>query len=177
MIYCRLIYHPALVSRRHGHLPAEFDALSDTPLDDAEQNRVADWTRTVARAYDAGARFCVEARYEKENDWAGGWKWGHESTSPEPGDLTPLNTMDMDFTPSEVDALEAIPPPTPDLQTYDPDRPRKRHWLFWDPPEEEEGGGREASPALERQIHAPTEVSTARTYCGCPRTSYDGPMS
>ncbi|MCJ1472064.1 hypothetical protein MMC13_000709 [Lambiella insularis] len=46
------------------------------------------------------------------------WKWGHESPSPEPEDLTPIDNMkdslldssDMEFTPSEIDALEAIPP-------------------------------------------------------------------
>lgn len=50
----------------------------------------------------------------------------HESPSPEPEDLTPLNTMDMDFSPSEVDALEAIPPPSPPYwqQPFDPDDPR-----------------------------------------------------
>ncbi|KAH0829794.1 hypothetical protein AYO21_06724 [Fonsecaea monophora] len=37
-----------------------------------------------------------------------GWKWRNESPSPEPADLN-----DMEFTPSEVDALEAIRPPTP----------------------------------------------------------------
>lgn len=44
------------------------------------------------------------------------WKWRHESPSPEPEDLTPINnmkdspldTMDMDFTPSEIDDLETI---------------------------------------------------------------------
>lgn len=43
-----------------------------------------------------------------------GWKWRHETPSPEPEDLTPLNTHELEFTPSEVDALEAIPPPTPE---------------------------------------------------------------
>ncbi|PHH92761.1 hypothetical protein CDD83_5385 [Cordyceps sp. RAO-2017] len=38
------------------------------------------------------------------------WKWSRESPSPEPVDMTEL---DLDFTPSEVDALEGIPPPTP----------------------------------------------------------------
>ncbi|KAK4101255.1 hypothetical protein N658DRAFT_410205, partial [Parathielavia hyrcaniae] len=42
-----------------------------------------------------------------------GWKWRHESPSPGPEDLSPLITDEMDFTPSEVDALEAIPPPSP----------------------------------------------------------------
>ncbi|EXJ76942.1 hypothetical protein A1O3_10099 [Capronia epimyces CBS 606.96] len=37
-----------------------------------------------------------------------GWKWRHESPSPEPPDPN-----DMEFTPSEVDVMEAIRPPTP----------------------------------------------------------------
>jgi hypothetical protein len=61
-------------------------------------------------------------RGDWEKDWevpgdrtrpVAGWKWRHESPSPEPEDLTSLNTDEMDFTPSEVDALEAIPPDTP----------------------------------------------------------------
>ncbi|KAK7429380.1 hypothetical protein QQZ08_004193 [Neonectria magnoliae] len=56
-----------------------------------------------------------------------GWKWRHESPSPEPEDLTRLNILDnmegMDVTPSEVDALEAIRPPTPPAWLTDPDGP------------------------------------------------------
>lgn len=37
-----------------------------------------------------------------------GWKWNHESPSLEPEDLRKI-----EFTPSEIDALEAIPPSTP----------------------------------------------------------------
>ncbi|KAK4132422.1 hypothetical protein BT67DRAFT_89442 [Trichocladium antarcticum] len=61
--------------------------------------------------------------WKERGDWqasstrlAPGWKWRHESPSPEPEDLTPLedgNLGNMDFTPSEIDALEAITPPTP----------------------------------------------------------------
>ncbi|KAM4066440.1 hypothetical protein HRG_000541 [Hirsutella rhossiliensis] len=39
-----------------------------------------------------------------------GWKWENESPLSEPEEWT---TMDLDFSPSEIDALEAIPPPTP----------------------------------------------------------------
>jgi hypothetical protein len=54
--------------------------------------------------------------WKERGDWPPGWKWRHESPSPEPEDLTPLNTDGMDYSPSEVDALEAIeatplPPP------------------------------------------------------------------
>ena len=45
------------------------------------------------------------------------WKWKHESPSPEPEELAPVDNMkdspldaaaEMEFTPSEVDELEAI---------------------------------------------------------------------
>ncbi len=76
-----------------------------------------------------------------EEVFAPGWKWRHESPSPEPEDLTPLNAMDLEFTPSEVDALEAIPPPTPpprppspyDFPPGDPRRSRGVR-LFASPP-------------------------------------------
>jgi len=42
-----------------------------------------------------------------------GWKWRHESPEPERCDLRTLDIEDMDFSSSEIDALEAIPPPTP----------------------------------------------------------------
>ncbi|KAK3314422.1 hypothetical protein B0H66DRAFT_631163 [Apodospora peruviana] len=43
-----------------------------------------------------------------------GWKWRHESPSPEPEDLAQYNGIDdFDLTPSEIDAMETIPPPTP----------------------------------------------------------------
>lgn len=43
-----------------------------------------------------------------------GWKWRHESPSPEPEDLSGLDDLaTFDLNPSEVDALEAIPPPSP----------------------------------------------------------------
>lgn len=49
--------------------------------------------------------------------WVTAWKWGHESPSPEPEDLTPVDNMrdspleaaeDMEFTCSEIDELETI---------------------------------------------------------------------
>lgn len=67
----------------------------------------------------------VDERWKSRGDWKEdwiypftekhipGWKWRHETPSPGPEDLTCLNTNDMEFTPSEVDALEAVPPPTP----------------------------------------------------------------
>ncbi|KAJ0297763.1 hypothetical protein COL5a_011918 [Colletotrichum fioriniae] len=70
---------------------------------------------------------CVEQvieRWKARGDWKDeydedgvtSWRWGHESPSPEPEDLTPIQNMAesdsldalvMDFTPSELDELEA----------------------------------------------------------------------
>ena len=73
-------------------------------LEQAEENVAARW----------------KARGDWKDSWVGfdyvdmemhhrpGWRWPHECPSPEPADPN-----DMDFTPSEIDALEAIPPPTP----------------------------------------------------------------
>ncbi|KAI9786412.1 MAG: hypothetical protein M1839_006872 [Geoglossum umbratile] len=55
-----------------------------------------------------------------QEERATSWKWWHESPSPEPEDLTPINNMkdspldttDMDFTPSEIDDLETIELPS-----------------------------------------------------------------
>lgn len=80
-----------------------------------------------------------------------GWKWRHESPSPEPEDLTPLNTSSMEFTPSEVDALEAIPPPTP---------PPERHYYPPGDPRREPGTGlfaRPPDPPLEPSDPAGTQ--------------------
>lgn len=54
-----------------------------------------------------------EWKNDREERLCLGWKWRNESPSPEPEDLTPLHTLDMEFTPSEVDALEDIPSPAP----------------------------------------------------------------
>ncbi|KAF2457521.1 hypothetical protein BDY21DRAFT_371707 [Lineolata rhizophorae] len=75
-----------------------------------------------------------------DGGFAPGWKWRHESPSPEPEDLTPLNTMDMEFTPSEVDALDAIPPPSP------PPRPRSPYYFPPGDPRRPRGTGIFASP-------------------------------
>lgn len=67
--------------------------------------------------------------WKERRDWreefdkdglATSWKWRHESPSPEPEDLTPINNMkdspldttDMDFTPSQIDDLETIERPS-----------------------------------------------------------------
>jgi hypothetical protein len=58
----------------------------------------------------------IAQRCKERGDCMTSWKWRYESPSPEPEDLTRLNTDGMEYTPSEVDALEAIPPPTPPRQ-------------------------------------------------------------
>ena len=77
----------------------------------------------------------VGERWKKRGDWRErdlghlrpspvySWKWRHESPSPEPEDLSPLtyikdsplDAIDVDFTPSETDAFEAFPPPSPEF--------------------------------------------------------------
>ncbi|KAL8383043.1 hypothetical protein RB595_006690 [Gaeumannomyces hyphopodioides] len=57
--------------------------------------------------------------WKEEKPWDGwnelvGWKWRHESPSPEPEDHKRLDDPTLDLTPSEVDALEAVRPPTPE---------------------------------------------------------------
>ena len=43
-----------------------------------------------------------------------GWKWRHESPTPEPEDLSAINYLsDLELTPSEAAALDAVRPPTP----------------------------------------------------------------
>jgi hypothetical protein len=46
---------------------------------------------------------------EHEDEKSPGWKWKHESPSPEPE----KDIDDPQYTPSEVDALDAISPATP----------------------------------------------------------------
>ncbi|PNY23162.1 Uncharacterized protein TCAP_06898 [Tolypocladium capitatum] len=64
-----------------------------------------------------------------ENNWVTSWKWRHESPSPEPEDLMPVTPNDdsgldtVDWTPSEVDALEAIELPASEQP--------KKFWAVW----------------------------------------------
>ncbi|KAK4214524.1 hypothetical protein QBC37DRAFT_440091 [Rhypophila decipiens] len=76
--------------------------------------------------------------WKERGHWRPGWKWPHEGPSPEPEeDLTPLNTDDLDFTPSEADALEAIGPNSPPKLPPQRDSPPK--WNLF-------GGGGGAAP-------------------------------
>ncbi|KAH8589896.1 hypothetical protein B0O99DRAFT_471157, partial [Bisporella sp. PMI_857] len=64
--------------------------------------------------YDEDAAEIIRERWKAKGDWkdswgdSPGWRWRHESPSPEPEDPN-----EMDFSPSEIDALESVPPPTP----------------------------------------------------------------
>jgi hypothetical protein len=94
-----------------------------------------EWTRYrrlsvgEQRRYPYSARKQVIKWWKERGDWreefdrmnlVTSWKWRHESPSPEPEDLThinsmkdsPLDTTDMDFTPSEIDDLETIELPS-----------------------------------------------------------------
>jgi hypothetical protein len=83
-----------------------------------EAIRLARLDRTEILDYEKAAKN-VEARWRAEGKWKEvwvdyddtdrpGWKWRHESPSP-----SPVQPKDMEFSPSEIDALESIPPPTP----------------------------------------------------------------
>ena len=86
---------------RHARLPRRGHA---DPTPDLAWEVLTHWKNIGAFNADSGP-----SRYKNYP----GWKWPHESPSPEPEDLQTLITGDMDFTPSEADALEAIPPPSP----------------------------------------------------------------
>lgn len=68
-----------------------------------------------------------------------GWKWRHESPSPEPEDHTRLDDPALELTPSEIDALEAVRPPTPPPpQVYWEPPPGYTPGLFGPPPSREQ---------------------------------------
>ncbi|KAF2245056.1 hypothetical protein BU26DRAFT_379605, partial [Trematosphaeria pertusa] len=90
-----------------------------------EGQRLERVSAQIRRHYDLSAPTIVKGRWKDRGDWQAGWqkstgdeligwKWRHESPSPEPEDLSGLNNLaTFEFSPSEADALEAIPPPTP----------------------------------------------------------------
>ncbi|EHY60965.1 uncharacterized protein HMPREF1120_08907, partial [Exophiala dermatitidis NIH/UT8656] len=120
--------------------PPEADGIAEVPVDDDESPITSrpwfTWALEVAeeevrlrRNPDRtetyiSARANVTARWKEKGWWKDswsnnlprdsewrdlpGWKWKYESPSPEPPDPN-----DMDFTPSEIDAMEAIRLPTP----------------------------------------------------------------
>jgi hypothetical protein len=54
----------------------------------------------------------TEWRDPRKGETLIGWKWRHESSSPEPEDLSGLGDLaTFELTPSEVDALKAVAPP------------------------------------------------------------------
>ncbi|KJZ78141.1 hypothetical protein HIM_02179 [Hirsutella minnesotensis 3608] len=80
-----------------------------------ERTRLARLSGRPRRLYDEDPAVHVWERWvereDEEHQPRLGWKWRHESLSPEPPDAT---ETDPDWTPSEIDALEAIPPPSPE---------------------------------------------------------------
>jgi hypothetical protein len=85
--------------------------------------------RKTMRLYKGSTVGNIREFWEERGDWKAdwkdprggqkakilvGWKWRHESPSPEPEDLSGLNDLaTLELTPSEVDALEAVRPPSP----------------------------------------------------------------
>jgi hypothetical protein len=76
--------------------------------------------RAEWKIYGLDLEASVKEEWKQKNDWKDGgadkpgWKWRHESPSPEPGDL-----IDIEFRPSETDALDSVPPPPPTLSAPD----------------------------------------------------------
>lgn len=119
----------------------------------------------------------VNKWWEERGDWPPGWKWRHESPSPEPEGLTPLDTDDMDFTPSMVDALKAIPPPppkprspTPIYEPHDPARPIFRFGTQMNAPEDPGfDAAEEAGYQLGQEIEEEQAPNPPRRRRGRPR--------
>ena len=98
-----------------------FMYLVEKPEEEERYSRIP-WKQK--RLYGSTSKY-VEERWKENDDWkvdwldrSGnklvGWKWRHESPSPEPEDLVGLDDLTtFEFTSSEVDALEAVPPPSP----------------------------------------------------------------
>lgn len=87
-------------------------------LDEEEERiRLERIPRRLHGYYNMDHEELVEERWRETGMWnhhkdgrkRPGWKWKHESPSPEPGQ----DISNLDLTPSEIDALEEIPPPTP----------------------------------------------------------------
>lgn len=83
-------------------------------LEVGEEAKRLDRAQRLDLPVEKKAKVNAKARWQAQGDWKDTWsdtprwKWRHESPSPEPEDPN-----DMDFSPSEIDALDAIPPPTP----------------------------------------------------------------
>jgi len=125
-------------------------------LEVEQGEREARVTRLFAHpspAYSKAARPpSIATRWNERGDWKEewpenyharlvGWKWRHESPSPEPEDHNRLDDPTLDLTPSEVDALEAVRPPTPPAPQFlvyvEPTEPPKKS-LFGPPLSREE---------------------------------------
>ena len=136
---------------------------------------------------DPGAN--VKREWEEKSVWKDswgdkpGWRWRHESPSPEPEDLN-----DIEFTPSEIDALDSVVPRTPsviDHQLFADDSSRSEGYGIFDdflqnamaqpmpasqPSSSREGNGSEATTkSIDRELSVPVVnklfvTSTAEGY-------------
>ncbi|KAF2249588.1 hypothetical protein BU26DRAFT_320319 [Trematosphaeria pertusa] len=115
--------HPDTTAATHGNIDPDDSRITTRPWYQwkLEVREAAIRSARVQRASGFhGLPDCEKAavniteRWKANGDWkdswgdSPGWKWKHESPSPEPEDPN-----EMDFSPSEIDALESIPPPTP----------------------------------------------------------------
>lgn len=77
----------------------------------SEKAAVGSWDlfQEVMRAVHQEVRDDWEQRGIWKDSWkAPGWRWGHESPSPEPEDIN-----NLEFTPSEIDVLDSVQPNPP----------------------------------------------------------------
>ncbi|KAK4148109.1 uncharacterized protein C8A04DRAFT_23904 [Dichotomopilus funicola] len=68
--------------------------------------------------------------WKERGEWSPGWKWSHERSSSETEEMDDSDTKSLDFTPSELDALDAIDcrsSPSPEQSELLPLPPTPRH--------------------------------------------------
>jgi hypothetical protein len=118
-----------------GPIYPAWEDLPCSPL--THQHGLAGLAQLKRAARHVGLGYCLSTDIQAGGDWKPewrdqrsgntliGWKWRHESPSPEPEDLSGLEDLaTFELTPSEVDALEAVPPPSPPTpQPYIPLEP------------------------------------------------------
>lgn len=91
--------------QRHDRLPDEIGRDWNSPSEDVKElwKERGDWK--------AGWQ---DPRGGKDGKVFIGWNWPHESPEPDPEDLSCLEDLaTLELTPSEVEALEAVRPPSP----------------------------------------------------------------
>ena len=97
-----------------------------------QQRRLARLDIRDIHAYRLEANSMVKARWQKRGDWKSswndipGWKWANEAPSPSPEQFS-----EMELTPAEIDAIEALPPLTPpELPIFEPKSTSSPNGLF-----------------------------------------------